>query len=187
VELDYGGMHARILYHIHSIDFQDDPYALWGKKTTPALRLLAKTCINISLNSKTRENAISQCNLEMSTWTKDKDNERKPIRKQGKALEDALRLYTASKKSGVTFGQIYDLALKHHKPIAKYFGSDAGIWLMRVDSAIAIDVMYEFAKQAIPCLCCHDSFIIPEHHEQELRELMNKWYSLRFRYFPVIK
>jgi len=42
VELDYGGMHARLLYHLAGIDYQADPYALWGKRTTPALRLLAK-------------------------------------------------------------------------------------------------------------------------------------------------
>lgn len=187
VELDYGGMHSRMLYHLMKIDYGGDPYVLWGKDTTKPQRLLAKTLINVALDAKTRKAAIARCNLETCTWTKEKEVKGNRVRKQGKELEKAVRLLDARQKTGLTFGQIYDLALECHKPIKKYFGSDAGIWLMRIDSSIAIDIMYDFAKQAIPCLGCHDSFIVPENHKQLLRELMNKWYHRRFDFFPVIK
>lgn len=37
-EKDYGGMHTRILYHLKArIDYRDDPYKLWGDKTTKDL------------------------------------------------------------------------------------------------------------------------------------------------------
>jgi hypothetical protein len=176
VELDYSGMHTRLLYHLRDMDYRGDPYALWGKKTTKPQRQLAKTLINIALNAPTRKAAISQCNLEMSTWTKKKDVNGRRMRKSHKALKDAICLREAYKESGLTFSEIYDLAIEHHKPIVKHFGSDAGIWLMNADKDVAINIMYELAEQAIPCLCCHDSFIVPKHHKQLLRELMNKWY-----------
>lgn len=190
VELDYSGHHTRILYHLLNIDYSGDPYALWGKNTTKPQRQLAKTLINIALNAKDRKTTIAQCNLETSTKTQKEDKRTKKIvwqRKQGKSLEKALLLLYALKETKETFAQIYDLAIHHHKPIARFFGNDSGIWLMRIDSAIAIDIMTEFAKQAIPCLCCHDSFIVPEHHGQQLREFMNKWYYRTFRRYPVIK
>lgn len=187
VELDYGGMHALILYHLLDQPLETDPYALWGKQTTEPLRLMAKTLINVALNAKNRRAAIGQCNLEMSTLTKETDEEGQRVRKTGKALEDGVRLYSAYRKAGVTFEQVYDRALKHHKPIARFFGSDAGIWLMRIDSSIALEVMYHFAKQCIPCLGCHDSFIVPEHHQQELREAMHRHWFNRFGRLPVVK
>jgi hypothetical protein len=140
VELDYSAMHTRLLYHLHHIDYREDPYKLWGPTTTKGQRLLAKTVIN-------------------------------------KARKDA----------GLKFGEIYDLAIERHPKIAQHFGNDAGIRLMRVDSSIAIDIMYELAKEAIPCLCCHDSFLVPEHHGQHLRELMHKWYHAHTGFFSVVK
>lgn len=57
---------------------------------------------------------------------------------------------------------------------------------MRIDSAIVADVLYHFAKLCIPCLSCHDSFIVPKHHEQELRQVMHRWRHFRFNYFPIV-
>ena len=199
VERDYEAHHTRILYHLLDIDYRDDPYKLWGKKTTNEQRVLAKTVINAAINAKTRKDTISACNNAMRTCTNEKmkdakghiitDKKGRPRyeRKTGKALIDAVYLYDAKNKVGISFEQIYDLALRRHKLISRYFRSDAGMWLMRIDSSIAIDIMYEFAKEAIPCLCCHDSFVVPAHHEQLLVELMTKWYFLRFGYNPVIK
>ena len=77
--------------------------------------------------------------------------------------------------------------LKEHEPISKYFGSDAGIWLMRKDSAIALDVMYALAKQAIPCLGIHDSFIVPLEYKNMLCSHMMKLYKKRFHFYPQVK
>jgi hypothetical protein len=188
VELDYSGMHPRLLYHLGRIDYRGDPYKLWGKQTTKPQRLLAKTVVNAALNARSRQAAISACNLETSVWTQERDADGKPIRKkEGDALREARQLLKARKESGLTFGQMYDLAVVRHPQIAHHFGNDMGIKLMRIDSAIAIDIMYELAKQAIPCLCCHDSFIVPEYHEQQLRELMNRFYHLRLHRYPVVK
>jgi len=188
VELDYGGLHTRILYHLLGIDYRDDPYRLWGDATTEEQRLLAKTVVNAALNAKTERAAISACNEKMSTKTrKKKDADGKPKRKEGDELLKALILQRAYRKVGLKFKEVYQLALEHHRPIRRYIASDAGIWLMRIDSSIALDVLYHFAKQCIPCLGCHDSFIVPHHHEQELRETMNRVYFQRFGLLPIVK
>ena len=188
VELDYSAMHTRLLYHLHRIDYRQDPYKLWGSETTRGQRLLAKTVINAALNAKSRKDTVSVCNLETSIWTSERDRQGKPTTmKEGDALQRARQLLKARKESGLTFGQIYDLVAERHPQIAQHFGSDAGIGLMRIDSSIAIDIMYSLAKEAIPCLCCHDSFIVPEHHGQHLRELMNNIYRAHTGFFPIIK
>lgn len=190
VEKDYGSFHTRMLFHLRSLKCEKDPYLLWGKKTTPEHRKLAKKLINTAINAESKRSAVSACNNAMNTCDDvidKKTGKRKRVRKTGKVLEDALDLYDAYKKVGMKFDEIYDLAVERLKPIAHHFGSDAGMWLMSIDSQIAIDIMYELAKQMIPCLCCHDSFIVPREHSQLLSELMNKWYFLRFNNYPVIK
>ena len=188
VESDFGGMHPRLLYHLKRIDYKKDPYRLWGKKTTPAHRMLAKTLINTALNAKTRQGTIDSCNHSLSPWTDKPDKlTGKQLRKSGESLEKAIALYQAYKNVGLGFDAIYDLAVKRHQPIAHHFGTDAGIWLMRIESSIAIDIMYWFAKQAIPCLCVHDSFVVPKIHDQKLREKMNYWYHQHLGFYPIVK
>jgi hypothetical protein len=202
VEKDYGGMHTRMLYHLRTnINYRRDPYKIWGKKTTKEQRKLAKTLINIALNAPTRKIAITAADSALNTYTNEplKDGNGRIVknrtgkilykRKTGDSLQDAIELYDAYQRTGLTFDEVYDLALQKHKPIAQYFGSDAGVWLMRIESSIAIDILYEFAKLAIPCLCCHDSFIVPKDSENLLIQTMVKQYILRFgnTNLPIIK
>jgi hypothetical protein len=186
VEKDYSGMHTRMLYHLQNLPYQDDPYRLWGKNTTKLQRLLAKKMINTAINARNRRAAISACANAMNTKTHSGE------RKTGESLLDAIQLYEAfrenKKLTGQSLRDVYDLAINRHKPIAKFFGTDAGMWLMRIDSNIAVFILHDFAKQCIPCLCCHDSFIVPEVHQDLLIQLMTKWYSVHcFNHFPVIK
>ena len=107
--------------------------------------------------------------------------------KEGKEREQAIKLYTASRKTNLKFSKIYDLAVAHHRPIAKYFGTDAGMKLMRMDSKVALRVLFHFTKQAHPCLCVHDSFVVPESQEDELRRVMIKFYRDETGFDPVVK
>lgn len=186
VERDYSGMHTRILYNLHDIPYRDDPYKLWGKKTTPLQRLLAKNVVNMALNARTRKAAMAACSNAMNPTTETGEQ------KSGDSLLDALKLHEAyihnKKRTGMSLKDVYDLALEVHEPIAEHFGHDCGIWLMRIDSTIALFIMSDFAEDCIPCLCCHDSFIVPEDYESKLIELMTKWYSYLLRdHLPVIK
>src|SRR5207253_182289 len=115
--LDYSGMHPRLLYHLANVRFDSDPYALWGEKTTPPMRLLAKQLINTAINATTEAKAISACNQAMSTTTKEGEG------KTGAALLEAQRLYAAFRERGLKFKQIYELAQRRHRRISQYFGT----------------------------------------------------------------
>ncbi len=181
VELDYSGYHCRMLYHQEGIEYPHDPYGLWGPGTTPEQRLMAKVMINAAINAKSRTAAISACNL--ATYTKTESGESK----QGKAMEDAIKLNDAKRRCNTKFADVYDLAFDRHSRIAHRFGCDAGMLLMNLDGRIALSVLYHFARRSIPCLGVHDSFIVPRHAESELRETMLRCYEKRLNYLPVLK
>jgi hypothetical protein len=182
VELDYSGLHPRLCYHLAGIKLLGDPYALWGDKTTPPMRLMAKVMINAALNAKDATSAISDCNRAMSTFHQDRKT-----RKSGKALADAITLQTAARTTGLKFKDVHAVAMRKHSRIADQFCTDAGMRLMRIDSEIALGIMYHFAKQGIPCLGIHDSFVVPHSSATELRRVMRLMYRRRTGFNPVIK
>lgn len=179
-ELDFSGLHTRMLYHRAGIDFTDDPYRLWGTATTPAQRLMAKTLINAAINAKDRRSAIAACNRKMLDHTSDGDW------KTGKEAQRAAMLWRAVRETGLTFNQVYELALQRHRGIAEHFGSDAGMTLMNLDGAIALEIMTRFAKRGVPCLGCHDSFIVPDGFSDELIGAMAYVYRDRLGFNPVV-
>lgn len=63
------------------------------------------------------------------------------------------------------------------KPVAQFFGTGIGIELQFLDSEIAIGILVGLAKQGIPCLPIHDSFIVQAHHELRLVQLMQQEFN----------
>jgi len=179
VELDYSAMHPRMIYHLIGMDYRDDPYALWADQTTKARRALAKLVVNISINAL--DHALAACHAALQL--KDKDD--KP--KRGKDREQALKLRDARNGTGLDLKDVHDLAKRFHWPISGYLGSRMGAELMRLDSDIALGVLYSFALEGIPALGVHDSFIVPELFELKLREVMEAHYQQRLLFPPSIK
>lgn len=99
----------------------------------------------------------------------------------------ALDLQEAQAITGIKFKEVCDRALAFHSKIADHFGKDMGIKLMRIDSALATDILYHFAEQGVPCLSCHDSFIVPESAAKELRYAMHHYYEQRLNHLPCVK
>ena len=66
-----------------------------------------------------------------------------------------------------------------HQPIAHHFckGKETGMRIMNKDSKIALDVVNHFAKQNIPILAIHDSFIVQKQYRDELFFLMKNTYQ----------
>src|SRR5262249_50602394 len=154
--------------HLEGLRFDDDPYALWGRRTTEPQRVMAKLLVKAMINAASPAAAISACNLATSIFTRERDEEGRPVRKRGKELEDARRLLRARDETKLSFKRMYLLVLERHERISRHFGRDMGMTLMRHDSAIALDVLHHFASKCVPCLGVHDSFIVPEGFEEEL-------------------
>jgi hypothetical protein len=180
VELDFSGLHPRMLYHLEGIDYRDDPYALLDGKAEGPLRLMAKSVVNTAINARDRQSAIAACNLAMNLRTL------KGKWKSGKAEYRARMLRQAAKETGYRFADLYDLAVQKHHRISHYFASDAGMQLMNIDGQIAMNILFDFASAGVPCLSVHDSFIVPESKAADLRLAMQHHYRQKFEFDPII-
>lgn len=181
VEYDFSSFHTRMLYHLEGLECLSDPYHLWGDSTTDDQRAVVKQLMNSLINADSQVAAIRACNHAMH----DMKNGRK---KTGKDLEDARYLRDAVTASKLNFAQLLPLVQERHYRISHHFCADTGIKLMNRDSRIALNVLRHFARQDIPCLGVHDSFIVPAHAEAELKETMYRCYRSEVGDFsPVIK
>ncbi len=182
-ELDYSALHIRMLYHLSGKDYEGDPYELWGN-TSPELRKIAKQTINALINAKTKVAAVAACNQAMYSKTET------GAMKSGKSLKRAIGLRSAIQNTKANFKKVAEMALKVHPIIEKKEGNSeytTGEHLMTLDGKIAQKILYSFAKKGIPCLCVHDSFIVPKHARTELKETMIRTYEEKTGSLPVVK
>jgi len=153
-EVDYSAFHLNMLYHLTGREFNgEDPYsAVERLEVRPILKVL---CL-IVINSANKSQAL-------------------------KALREAIRKNWEFQK----LKRVYQLDEKEllrkfegvHAGISNYFCSGIGLKLMYRDSQIAEDVLKHFTKREIPCLCVHDSFLLPVQHKEELKSVMNEVYK----------
>lgn len=61
-----------------------------------------------------------------------------------------------------------------HPKISKFFWSNAGIWLMNVESEIAEYVLIACCNSGIDVLCIHDGFICKISDSNEVLRLMRR-------------
>lgn len=59
-----------------------------------------------------------------------------------------------------------------HAPIARFFHSDAGAWLMRRDSDLAEAVLMKLLDRGVVALPVHDSFLVPRSQRGLLEQVM---------------
>jgi hypothetical protein len=164
IELDYGGLHLRMLYHLEGIDYQGDPYDVFnGNKE---LRKLMKVISLICINARTEGKAINGIN---------------------NLFFEEPQLKSIAAKNGLIAKELIKSFKSFHNQIEKYFFSDKGVDLMYYDSQIAEEVLKYFLKREIPCLPIHDSFIVPEKYRNELYQVMKETYFKKFHFNPVIK
>ena len=118
-------------------------------------------------------------------------NKRKRADQLRNALRETIGISPSSldffKQARNFFEQTYDLAAECHQRIADDFLTGLGRELMRVESSIALDVLYYFAAKGVPVLGVHDSFIVPHSYGKELRLVMQKCYRARLGFDPVVK
>jgi len=72
---------------------------------------------------------------------------------------------------------ISDIRKKHEDIDLTDEDSCIGLKLQRIDSDIAMEVMFHFAEKRVPCFCVHDSFIVPVEFKEELKQVMVKKYT----------
>ena len=157
VELDFSGMHPHLLYAHEGIQLDEDPYSIVDKR--PTVRKFLKQILLCMLNAENELAAERAANK----WLYNHKDYRYKL--YGFGISRARPLM--------------DEFRKVHKPIEHYFcnGSDTGLRIMNLDSRIALGIIDHFAKQNIPILSIHDSFIVQAKYENELRQTMEKTYE----------
>ena len=83
--------------------------------------------------------------------------------------------------------QIVRLIEEKHQPFADAFRTGAGLRLMRVESDIALEIVFTAMRDGWTVLPVHDSFIAPIDHRDRLRAMMIDAYVRRLGKEPVIK
>ena len=165
VELDYSGMHPHLLYAKEGIQFFGDPYAIVDHQLEA--RPFLKQILLCLLNSKDELTAERAGNYWLARNHKERN-----------ALYDI----------GITRARpIIDAFKQVHKPIAHHFcnGKKTGMRIMNLDAKIALDVVDHFAKQEIPILAIHDSFIVQEQYKDELKRTMQRIYRKHTKGFRI--
>jgi len=143
VEIDYAGMHIRLLYAEAGKPMPPDPYDIEGSP-----RKQAKLALLIVINARNHTNAV-------------------------RALADALRISGGVARPFDTAQGLIRAVKARHPAIAHAFCSDAGVRLMRRDSEIAAQVMCQVLRATgIVPLPIHDSFIVPIEQREHLVEAM---------------
>ena len=87
----------------------------------------------------------------------------------------------------LSWEQIKERIYEVHAPIRHYFCTGAGLWLMHEDSKLATDVLHHFAKDGVPCLPVHDSFVVHHGYEEELHKKMSELFLERYGYEANLK
>lgn len=160
VELDYSGLHIRLLYALAGQQYQDDPYLIEGMEH---LRDVAKTLCLICINTTGRREAIP-------AFTRH-------LREDGVTLPE-----------GVSAERMIQAFESKHEPIRDRFFSGTGLRAQNVDSRIAEGVMLDFAREDRPIACVHDSFVVRCSDEEILRRSMTQNYrAVTGGFTPVIK
>ncbi|MDC8755007.1 hypothetical protein OIK40_10195 [Erythrobacter sp. sf7] len=147
VELDFSGLHPRLIYQLEGrpLPADADPYAVpgWiGQGRRAWVKTAFQQLINADKDSKLRKPPDV------------------PAAKIGKGGWDKLKQAMS----------------KHHGEIEGWFRSGRGIELQRIDSDIAEATLLALADQGVCCLPVHDSFIVPRSHENQLRDAMIQAY-----------
>lgn len=158
VELDYGSCQPNLLYAREGLPACNDAYALPGNISDRDVVKIAMSVLLFHDNEKTAPNAV---------LLSAKQNGHAIKFDEAKSLLAALR--------------------EKHGPIAKYFHKGFALSLQHEDSCIAEEIMLNLIKQGIPFIPIHDSFVVPERHEAELRRQMTEVYRKRTGQLPIIK
>ena len=163
VELDFSGYHPHLLYAMEGLQLKVDPYDLGAATEHPVGRKFAKIAF--------------QCLLNAENWTEAESAVNNLARKHGEipTLEE-LGLYPARR-------MLKRLA-RRHNPIRRCFAG-RGPQLMSLDAKIALSIVLHFINQGIPCLPVHDSFLVQERYESELRRVMLDTYKEHANGFTI--
>ena len=138
------------------------------------MRPLYKTLMLRLLNAKSIAGTLQS--IERTLWLLC----RKPF-----ILNKEMKFLNAVEQFKPNWRKLIVELMDHHKPIQRYFGSDCGIFLQRLDGEMMLHILSVLAQEGIPALPVHDSVIVPRHTQNRAAEVMQSVYC-RYMGFDCI-
>lgn len=182
-ELDIKNQHPFLIYAtLKNYNYQGDAYNLLSDAELESrgldkasFRELVKVIFSAAINS---QNCVSAARRKAD-----------PAGKRGKKLEDAEKIQKLLDRCKITFSEIYKLIIKKHPLLKDVFHKDKtlGLKLQKIDSNITLQICSHFARQNKLCLPIHDSYVVAEGDEIELKKVINKYYKRAVKYSPRIE
>lgn len=182
VELDIGSFHPRLCYHLLGMEAPTDPYRGIDIGGEPVPRELVKLAVNIALNVKDRGTAIAalrgkceklalraETGLKISFDRYDSEKVNIAIARPEEPNPELASRYKALAAEAAT---IIAAVAEQHAPISQFLFNSAWRVIHRIDSEICLKVMEETLGRGIPIIGIHDSWIVPRHAENEVRDII---------------
>ncbi|MDG0978488.1 MAG: hypothetical protein P8O79_02065 [Halieaceae bacterium] len=164
VEIDYSGLHVSLAYALEGVTPPQDPYSLkpvLEDFDTTQQRKIVKQLALTALNANSRSATYQAFRDEQEAGTKERS-----------LKNNELEL-------------LLDEFIHQNKTIEQYIGTDKGVELMALDGRITSRIINSFTSLNIPVLTIHDSYIVPEGHEERLVEQMDKATAAELNGFKV--
>jgi hypothetical protein len=163
-ELDYSGLHVRMLYNLIGIDYRDECYVYLKSDTDNRDdRERMKLASLIVINSDDRENAK-------------------------KAIHNQCRKKSIHFPAGQSscYYALIERFENYHAQIKRFLLSGKGLELQYQDSTIMASILERMMRRGIPALPVHDSVICPARHKNYLRQVMMEEYEKVMGFEPMI-
>lgn len=163
-ELDYSGLHIRMLYNHLGIDYRDECYVYLKSDTANKDdRERIKLASLIIINSSDRKEA-------------------------NKAIHDRCRKKGIHYPAGQfdCYSALVERFEDYHAPIKQFLLSGKGLELQYQDSVIMASILERMTREGIPSLPVHDSVICPFRHKEFLRQVMVEEYEKVMGFEPII-
>lgn len=160
IELDYKANHLCFLYGLAGVSIPNIENGDLYNISHVIPRAIIKKIIMLSLNTRSPN----------GTWmaTKNFIAARKSREKE---------MWDRHVPNKIAYDEIVFLIKEAHPVVEDYFYRLYGPKLMYLDSRVAEFVMMAMTGQGIECLSIHDSFIVPQDKEEELRTSMYDAYN----------
>ncbi|WP_147300901.1 hypothetical protein [Aestuariispira insulae] len=158
VELDFKSLHPRMLYHLQGLDAPEDCHQANGDYPREVIKGL---CMRV-LNTTDRSACIKSID---KMFTEEFDGVLKGQYNPKQLLSD------------------YE---DFHEPIRNLFYSEQWLRLQHLDSVMAQKIMSAFTRRGLPILGIHDSFIVQDRYEEDLRREMSLAYQSILQREPLI-
>jgi len=180
IELDYSSLHLHLLYATqvgHPPPGGPDPYGAIVSRCSKSLgyerelREVVKKTFMCMINC----DSMTKAEKAVSYWLR------------FRAPSDIV---AAVRDAAFPPHEAIRLILQQYKDLSPYFFSsphnDRALRIMNLDSSIATEVVDHFGRRRKPILAVHDSFLVQEQWQDELREVMHKSFMKKTRSpFPI--